>query len=322
MDAALRGWSLARQAKSLVRRPYLPLYRLEGLYEGTPLRLLVADDGLTLAYVNGFVFSGEARPRREGLIPSVMAPRLAEADADIVVVGANRLLLPLYRDRAFYIAPKFVRLLMPVWDHPDVIIDSLGQPSRRDLRENVHKMRNRGFGFDITMDPSWFDRFYDEMYLPYASNRFGDQAIVYGRRRLKRAFERGCLLIVTQHGEPVAAALKIVVDSVLHNVCRGVLNGDVEIARRGAAIALYYYSILFALSRGCAFADFGNSRPFLTDGALSHKLKWGMKVFSDDSGVGVFAIASPGRTEQAVKFLSGNPFYHYTENGVEPCGAF
>jgi glyoxylase-like metal-dependent hydrolase (beta-lactamase superfamily II) len=90
----------------------------------------------------------------------------------------------------------------------------------------------------------------------------------------------------------------------------GVAEDGLESVKDGAAFALDYYLAKYAHSQGCSYVDFGHSRPFLSDGTLKYKLNWHMEVLPDDDSMGVFAVATPGHTPQALNFLKANPHFH------------
>jgi hypothetical protein len=303
--------------KSLLRRPYLTVHLLEGHYQGAPLRVLVADDSSVLPYIKKPLFAEEPKVSQKGRISCLQAHRLCQDDADLVVIGANQLLLPLYKNRGFLFVPKWVRLYLPLRAHPDDMLASLNSSTRQDLRRNLRKMREQGFEYHVTSDKSWLDEFYDTMYVPYCRARHVDYARVKSRETLKACYGQGVGVVVTQQGRSVAGAVSFLHGKTMWSAYMGVLNGDLALAHDGAVVALYYYSQVHAYNIGCTGIDFGNSRPFLSESSLKYKLKWGMQVLNVDDGIGLYALASPGDTESAKRFLSENPFYHITESGIE-----
>ena len=303
--------------KSLLRRPYLKVHLLEGLSQGVPLRVLVADDGSVLPYIKKPLFTEEPQVSPQGRISCFRAPQLYQSNSDLVVIGANQLMLPLYRGRGFYFVPKWVRLYLPLKGHPDDMLASLNASARSDLGRNLRRMTEHGFEYHVTNDEAWLDDFYYNMYVPYCQARHGEYARVKSRETLRACYRRGFGVVVTQQGKPVGGAISFLQGKTLWSAYMGVLNGDLDLARHGAVLALYYYTQVHAFSIGCTGIDFGNSRPFLSESSLKYKLKWGMQVLNEDDGIGLYAVASPGNTDSAKRFLLENPFYHITANGIE-----
>jgi hypothetical protein len=311
-----------RRLKSLIRRPFLGVYRLEGDFAGEPLSILVADDGSTLGYIRALAFPAGCSQSRKGLVSVFRAMELGRSNADLVVVGGSQLLIDRYKRAGFSFAPKAVRVELSIYDEPDVMVERLPRPARKDLRRSIRRMQEQSFSYEVTNDEQWFDMFYHEMYKPYAENKFGDLARIESYGMLKRDFMRGMGVSISRNGDPVAGGISWVEDTTMVNYWRGILHGDQVVAHEGASLALYYYRIHLAFAMGCKVADFGYSAPFVSDGVLSYKLKWGMKVETSNNSRRVYAIAAPARTEQALRFLRANPFYSLTDKGVGLCDDF
>jgi hypothetical protein len=283
------------------------------------MKAIIADDGSALGYFRNLMFPNGAETVKMGVTPSVTAPSLAASDADIVIVAANQLLLRLYDGHCFHFLPKWIRLFLPVTGHPDEMLEKLTGQAGGAIRRNVKKMKASGFSYELTNDPAWFDRFYYNMYRPYALRRFGDMAAIDRYGKMLNHFKEGSGLVIKQNDEPVGAVVVVVRDKILYFYRVGMSDGDDSHTRDGASTAMYYYTALLAHEWGCEGADFGHSRPFLTDGVLRYKLKWGMKVLNIDDGIGLYAVTAPGRTEQALKFLSLNRFYQLADGAISLC---
>lgn len=315
-----RLWT--KRVKSLIRRPLLPLYALQGDYDGSELTALVVDDGSTLAYIRDLLFDGCCAISKKTSISLVAASRLTCSGADIVVVGANQCLAGLYRSRGFHLVPKLIRLYLPTIDHPDDIVLDLRDNGRKDIWRNVRKMKSDGYAYELARDPKWFDHFFHEMHVPFALQRYGSMAAVERYARLKQEYSRGAGLVVKKAGQTVGGTIIYGCGKTLVNSCIGIPDGDLSVAKAGSSLALYYYVMLHAHLSGYAGVDFGHSRSFLSDTALSYKLRWGMTPLNVDDSIGVFAITAPQRTEQAVKFLSTNRFFEINDEGIGLCNDY
>lgn len=307
----------AKRLVSLIRHSILNLYILCGEFDGEQLSVLVADDGFTFDYVHDLVFERGADYKKIGKISAFSAPKLADYRADIVFIGANQLLVPEYVNKGFLIVPRWVRLYCPTTEHPDKRMESFSKSARRDIRRNLMEVVENGFSYETTNSPDWLDEFYQRMYKPYIYKKYGDKAIVHGYGEVKRAFTMGSGIVLKKQERPVGGAIVYTKDSVMSNPFVGILDGDEELARDGASRALYYYTMLLAHSSGCVGVDFGHCRPFLCDGSLQYKLKWRMHVLDDNDGIGVFAIATPGNSNVAQRFLTARRFFHLTDERVQ-----
>ncbi|MDO8587681.1 MAG: GNAT family N-acetyltransferase [Armatimonadota bacterium] len=310
----------AKRLASLVRHRELELFSLTGTTGGEPLRVLVADDGATLSYVKALAFEDEPDVKRVGKSGAFAAPGLAGAGADVVVVGANCMLSGLYARNGFTLVPKWVRLFLPTTEETYPRLYNFGRQTRKYFKWMLKKVKEEGFECDIVSDPSWLRVFYDDMYTPYAKSRFGELAVVHSLSEVRRKFSSGFGVVVGKGGEPVAGAVISRRGRVISIPHFGVVESNLDAYRAGGNFALDYFVVEWAHSSGIERVDFGHSRAFLTDGVLRYKLNWHMDVVDDDDAIGVFAIATPGRTPSARRFLARNRFYELTPDGPRLTG--
>lgn len=301
----------------LARHSKLDLYTVEGESAGSSLTMLVADDGSTLPYISSVVFPSGAVINKKGSIYALKAHWLIDRKVDLVVVGANYLLLRNYARMGFHLIPKWINPYLALTDHPDVLINKLDKSPKRDITRNLKKAEASGFNYEVTTEPAWFDKFYNDMYVPYAQKRYGKLAQIDGYERVKQAYTKGAGIIVKQYEKHVGGTIVYTQENVMRNPYVGISGGDEIVAREGASRVLYYYVMLLAHSWGCEGINFGSTRPFLSDGVLKYKLKWGMQLRHDELSTAVFALAAPGLTKPAQNFLETNPFFQITKHGFE-----
>lgn len=295
---------------SLLRHFSLKLYVVKGIFDGEKLSMLVADDGSTLDYITKTVFPNGASIAKNGRIHALKAPGLVNSRFDMVVVGANRLLMDRYVRNGFRIIPKWVRLTLPVVKDPYARLSAFGRRTRSYFNRKLHKLEAANFECEVVAGKEWFAKFYQEMYRPYILSRFEGDAVIYGRKVLEKYYKRGFLIIAKQNGKPVAGEIVYQKGDVLYTPFIGICGGDVELVKEGVTFALHYYLAQKAYEWGGAYIDFGVSRPFLSDGTLSYKLNWHMNVELFDAVTDVFAVATPNNTPQAMKFLETNPHFY------------
>jgi len=305
--------NLARRFLSLLRHRTLALHVLEGeLPSGQPLRLVVADDHRAVPFIEHLLGAPQVTQSCLGRISALQAHKL-DMDCDMVVATANRLLSRSFVRAGFHIVPVWVRLFIDLSIPPEELLRQLGGS----VREDVRKVRSRGFTYEVTKDDRWLTRFYDSMYLPYAQSRYGSLAVVQPRARIRRLFEQGCLLIVKRDDVPVVGLLMIPDGPTLRCPYMGAVEDDFGSARHGGSAAFYWYGIQWAYSQGCKAINFGHSRAFLGDGVLRYKLKWGMRVVEDDDAVYDFAIKVMPGSGAGGEFLSANPFFHLGDGRLQ-----
>lgn len=300
---------------SLLRHFMLGLYTVEGEFEGNKMQALIADDGSTLDYIAQVIFPSGASIAKKGRISALDAPKLANSHADLVIVGANRLMTDRYMRRGFRIIPKWIRLHLPVEEDPYTRLRAFGRPVWKYFGWMLNKIKDAGFECEVVDDNSWFSLFYEKMYSPYTIRRFGEDAVLYKPHILEKYYSKGDIVIVKKNGAPVAGGIVFRTGDILHFPFEGITGGNLELVKEGAMFALHYYLAVLAHSRGCASIDFGLCRPFLSDGTLVYKLNWRMDVLPFNDVANEIALATPNSTPQAMKFLAANP--HFLWNGNE-----
>lgn len=305
-----------KRAASLVKHSSLPVYYLEGQYQDQPLRLLVADDGYTLPYMQSMVFPDGATVSKKPAVSAFNAHHLAEADADMVVVGANYLLQGRYGANAFRIVPKWVRLFLPTRQEPYERLYEQGRQTRKYFKWMLKKVKDAGFVCEVINDREWLPRFYQDMYEPYAAHRYGEAAVFHDYVTVKKTLSHGGAIIVRKNEEEIAAVVFSLDDSEMRVPHFGAYIDKFDEVRDGANFALDFFTAELAHQKGCDHVDFGHSRPFLSDGVLRYKLNWHMDPVEDDDALSVFAIATPGQSERGLRFLEENPFFEYIDGEI------
>lgn len=159
----------------------------------------------------------------------------------------------------------------------------------------------------ISKELNDFDLFYHEMYVPHIQKRFRELAFIDPYHDMKATFLRGFLLLIEEGDKSIAGILCEIQDNTLYSRRTGVLHGNEDCIRKGAASAEYYFMIKFALENGLAKVDLLRSRPFLNDGVYATKRKWGAMVCpNEQSDTWVFYFI-PRYTRKVINFFEANP---------------
>ncbi|MEN6520578.1 MAG: hypothetical protein ABFD46_05440 [Armatimonadota bacterium] len=300
---------ICKRALFLVKHLMLPVYAMEGSCREHTLRMLIADDGSTLPYISHLVFPNGASVKKIGRINALSAANLVENNADVVVVGANHLLLGEYASRGFHLVPKWVCPLFSMPEGLDTAIENISYSARKDIRRNIRIALDKGFTYEVTSDPAWFEMFYHDVYMRYGMGKYGDLAQIDSYSRVKDSYSKGIGLIITLDGKPVIGTVVLREGTTLRARYMGVYPDQDNASTTGSPTAMYYFTMKLAHSLGCTAVNLGSTRPFLSDGVLKFKMKWEPKMLHDELSTAVFAIAAPGLTEPATAFLAANPFF-------------
>ena len=176
----------------------------------------------------------------------------------------------------------------------------------RSIASDLSRIRRHNLTCEFTHDIKGLERFYLEMYQPLMQSRFGKTAFIPAFKNIQRAFSNCVLLTISKDGEPVSGG--ILSSGRKGGFLRfiGIKNGDVGYIHCGAMAAVYYYTVKYLHDRGCRYLNLGFTRPFLDDGALCYKRKWGYTITKEFRS-GFFLKIS--RTSAGVsEFLRRKPF--------------
>ena len=256
----------------------VPVKRSHGLTkDGRPASVLVAGAGPSIHYMLGRFFT---EPPHDETVGHIRLPDLTRtlrrlrASADMTIAQLPRLLSGWLGGGEYLHVPPWIGSELPVPGYP-------AQFARRhnhiwrDLRPARHNdLRPR-----LSHEIAEFDRFYHDMYLPYATRRFGEHATVRPLRQLRRLFRHGgALMWIYQAEEPIAGALLRQRDGRLDLLSLGLAGTGDDARRAGAIPAIYYFCLEHAGSLGCAFIETGNCRPSPADGVTWFKRKWNVRL--------------------------------------------
>ncbi len=250
-----------------------PVERLSGNHPktGRPMRVVVVDEQPSVTYFLRHLVGDEPRRERIGVVSwwsiGETLDRLA-ADADAMAVRIDRRLGQFHFDRAFLRLPEAINMVLKA-HHESGGTARAKRSQSRNLREIA---RNR-LTWRMTPAEGEFDEWYDDWYVPFVRERFGEGGYLRSRHRLRRYRDRG-LLWICQDGRPLTGELVAVQGGRLQIMAGGAK--DIKLARAtGASVAAYKFGLEYAEQRGLDAVDMGGCRPSLADGVLTHKKRWG-----------------------------------------------
>jgi len=230
---------------------------------------------------------------------------------DLIIIKTRMNICNLFRSKKRFVIPDWISCEIDLGS--DLRSHSI---SKHTFKNNVRKINKSNFGYTITKDPLYFHYFYNNMYLPYLSNRHGNLGLEISLERMKISFEDGELLLI-KDGEEIIAGVLIdykVMNGIPRTTQLGVLDGDFHYVKKGALIAIYYYTIEYLRKRNYKKLGLGRARPFINDGLLKHKLYWGANIVCETSQAFLFCILSNKKCLKT--FLLNNPFICIDRNGL------
>lgn len=297
-------WDKARSLAAFRAR----IVELSGQVAGSEHAIAVRyiGNGTNLSFVSRTIFGGHATEREIGRCNIWRAGSWASAagsEVDIVVVDVPwpyDIAMP--HDQYVIEIPAWLRQQAQLADTWKGVIAGL----RKSVRDSqLRKIRKFKLSFATTNDPLEVDRFYGTMYVPHTLRRFGESASVESREDVQRCVAGGTLLSVIRDGETISACVLLDKEDVLQLLFIGFSARDLR-EIDGASAGLYYFTLSYAFENGFRYVDFSGSRPFLNDGVLAVKRRWGAGVFDDWSLENL--LIQPNRFSPGVEaFLSSHP---------------
>ncbi len=307
-----------RRARAMRDRNFRDVWRLSGpeRHSGNTLRVFCAGQREVCRYVEQLVFAPGTAQVRHGWMGSRRVSVMLTSSRvpyGLVFIQVHHEVSPaLTRDGVF---------VLPSWmaGELDVAHSLACQRGNDSVKTDLRRIRQQGFTPRVTRDRGAIERFYRTMYLPYVHQTHGERAFVATLAELERESPQGIELLLIEHGGREVAG--VILGS--HDTQRldalelGVLDADRSLVKRGVLGAIYYFALRLAQERGCRRLYLGGSRPFLTDGALRYKSKWGLRITGRLPSMPDCLLLRPRLDDPAVaSFLKHNPFVYEQSEGV------
>jgi hypothetical protein len=256
-------------ARLLERR--LPGSLIDGrLPEGAGARILfVGESYATETVLHRLMAPGAARARlgMAALPALVRAFPSFRADADLSMLRVPLAAAPAFATHGL-ILPQLVDASValplptePPWPNPHV-------------HRLARKAEAAGFVGSVGQAGE-LEEFYVRHCVPLARAAHSARAVIEPFERLRRRLEGGALVWIERAGLRVAGAILVHQRPTLLLSKLGLLDGDPALRRQGATIAVDLLALQLAHKGGFARLNMGGSLPFLGDGVLQFKRKFG-----------------------------------------------
>lgn len=250
----------------------------EEKHSGAPLRSLYFGSGNHLAYVRGLLYR-DCRMEEERANHRIWSARRRiderRREVDLVVADLPWPWHRLLRGRGMVEVPAWVNQRMTLPDRWRDVFPLLRRSARG---EDMRGIRKHRLEYRLVHDEEAIRHFYEEMYVPHLTRRFGEAAFIEPEWKIRYCVENGTLMEILREGRLVAAQVLWGNRGSLHFLWAGTTSEDFGALTRGVFPALYYFGILYAFERGYDEVDYCGSRPVLADGILQMKRRWGAGI--------------------------------------------
>jgi hypothetical protein len=307
------------EAKEIIRllaRPRLPVYEIYGQGQGGPLAVTYIGLDSTKPFLVNILFVETPVERQVGRVPFWRCGKLVNlSPSDIVFVeAAKHLIRRLPRQNAI-IVPQSVEHSLDVSGEWQEVQKCL----RKRLRDELRLTRKYGYQPKVSRNPQDFKKFYYDMYLPTMKSRHKALASPMPVGEAYEYFRHGLLFFVERDGRPVCGLVCHLKQGTARFVIMGIINGDEQLLKEGAADALYYLLIQWANQHGYRAISFLGSGARLNSGLFQYKRKWGTTIKVPDTLHRQIWIKIQHTTPVVVQFFKDNPFVIIDRDG-KLCG--
>ena len=161
-----------------------------------------------------------------------------------------------------------------------------------------------------------FNRFYDEIYVPFVETRHGALVRIMSKEQALKSFKAGGLLKLFHEGKWVAGAIVHEEadhhEGVLIAVCTSTEGKDLV---KDAQQIIYIECISRAISKGMSWYILGGTKPFPAQGLYAAKNSFGSKVTSMGPYIGNVALFLPVNPLTRDSMLNSSPILTIDPNG-------
>jgi len=295
-----------------IKEVYLPVFFLEGNAnkKSGKMRALFLGHEVSLKYISKKIFVDKPTITKIQNISIFRVGKVLkkyEDKVDFVVVKTDLFFSRFIRKKGFLISPAWISMRLDISESLDDIVKKFKKSAKEDLR----KIKNYNFTYEITRDKKKFDYFFYDIRKQYFSNRIGDESLAGAKsyHEIKTSFENGLLLLVKQNEKYVAGFVVHANRRFASPHFMGII--EKPYMKQGAGSALNYYLIEWSKKEGLVYLDYGNTRAFLDEGAFRFKRKWGMTANAPGGLKGIFAFSIKNEKNTAVyDFFERNPLMY------------
>jgi len=232
-----------------------------------------------------------------------------------VFIETNTFFTGYFEKKGFIIIPESISTTLDI-SHP---FSDIYKNFSKSGKEDIRKVKKYGYTYEITEELEKLKLFYNEMYMPYITQRHEKTAIYTNFHALRLLFEKnGRLMLIKQKNEYVSGALFSIEKEKATATYLGIKKGKSNLLKKGLTAASYYFFIKWAKKHGIKILDFGTSKAFVNDGLFRYKKKWGVKITKTKSYIhSIFPFKVCKNNKAIHSFLINNPFIYLEKNQLK-----
>jgi hypothetical protein len=272
-------YSLLKRAFAVVSDLYLPVTYLTDNRTDEPsqLKILIAGRGDASPFLLKQLNLPKSETTNRGSQSKTClwnVPRIDKQNLNALLIEADRCFSPYLIAKGFVPIPEWIHLTLDISLPTEEIIKSF----KKRNWNNYRRVIKHQYTYEVIHDLKRTEFFYYRMYVPFIESRHGEQATIESFTYMKNLMQYGELIFVKLDGEYVGGFIVNTASPLPKMAFRGVLDGRDDFIKKGISSAMYYSAICWAKEEGYTKIDFGHCRPFLDDGVLQFKRRWGMHM--------------------------------------------
>jgi hypothetical protein len=200
---------------------------------------------------------------------------------------------------------------LPIWMRTEILVADAYQQMKKSssVKDDLRRMRKNKIVCEVSHNTAELREFYDNIYLPYILARYGDLALPDGWDVMVSTANGGELILAkSAAGELLGGILMGRNSKRMYARAVGQISNDRATMNTGVGSALYLASFERAKLYGYDRVGFGLTGPFLNDGLLRFKKKWGLRLLNE-CVQGIW-LQFNNATAAVESFLINNPFIY------------
>lgn len=274
-----RPWiQRARYLSAPLTRPLVTMRRLTArTLDGNPSSILVVDDDVPLKLLLAGMLAEQTETVPLGKVSIAALPailRRETANYDLVLARVPQVLANWSFRTAFLRMPALVDMRV----RAEEVAKRRQLGSSKTVGSAYARWRQQGFVAIQRREPADLNLFYETMYQPFVSARYGDAAALLSLPAMRRSLQQGTIVWVEKDGSAIAAQLIERCGSTLYTIAVGTSLEPAAARATGVLTALKVAASDLAIDTGCEWINFGGCMPWLSDGVLQNKRQWGAEL--------------------------------------------
>jgi len=200
---------------------------------------------------------------------------------------------------------------LPIWTRTEILVADAYQQMKNSssVKDDLRRIRKNKIVCELSHNSAELRAFYDNIYLPYILARHGELALPDGWDVMVNTAKGGELILTkSATGELLGGILLGRKSKRIYARAVGQISNGKAIMNTGVGSALYLACFERAKLHGYDRVGFGLTGPFLNDGLLKFKKKWGLRLLNE-SMHGIW-LQFNNATPAVESFLINNPFIY------------